>query len=157
MIFPSMRLDRFSALAAALACGLAWGETSAPQAKAGPAAEAGSGITGSAYAGDSMAGAYRRHASLALFSLGSLAVGGVFYGIGSSVDNPNVDYTAGDRTRLATAAGAAGFTALIAAGSYFYFVRQDVRRAGEWNAGLSAVPVPGGGMGLAASLRIPIP
>src|SRR5690606_462184 len=135
-----MRIPLLSALAAAcLACGPAWSEPSAMPAEE-VSAESGPGFSGSAHAGDPMAGAFRRHASLALFSLGSLAVGGVFYGINASLKKPNVDYIAGDRTRLATAAGAAGFSALIAAGSYFYFVGQDVRRAREWDAILSAGP-----------------
>lgn len=143
-------------VASLLASGPAWGDPALPHGE-GPRQLTGAEERVSEVLGNPLAGACRRHASLALFSLGSLAVGGVFYGIESSLNKPNVDYTAGDRTRLATAAGAAGFTALIAAGSYFYFVRQDVRRAREWNASLSAGPSSGGGMGVAASIRLPMP
>lgn len=152
-----MRIFAHIILAAAFLTSMAArGETARKEAIGG-VASIGAENARPAHAADPAAGAYRRHASLALFSLGSLAVGGVFYGIEASLNKPNVDYIAGDRTRLSTAAGAAGFTALIAAGSYFYFVREDVRRARYWDAGLSAVPASGGGLGLMASIRLPMP
>lgn len=152
-----MRTFLLSALVAAcFFCGQARCEPSLAEANEGLGLTASENRL-SSHLGNPVAGAYRRHASLALFSLGSLAVGGVFYGIDASLDKGNVEYTAGDRTRMSTAAGAAAFTALIAAGSYFYFVRQDVRRAREWDAGLSAGPASGGGMAFAASIRLPMP
>lgn len=98
-----------------------------------------------------------RHASLAFFSLGSLAVGGVFYGISTSLERPNVSYTAGDRSRISTAVGVAGLTALIAAGSYLFFVDRDAEKASAWDARVSGGTAPGGGIQVAASLSLPLP
>jgi hypothetical protein len=65
--------------------------------------------------------AYREHASLAFFSLGSLAVGGAFYGIHSSLDRPASGAASGNGTRMEMAVGTAGFTALAAAAAYLYY------------------------------------
>lgn len=72
------------------------------------------------YRGSSSADSYREHAPLALFSLGSLAVGGIFYGIHSSLDYPG-GQSSGDGSKVGMAVGAAGFTALAAGVSYFYY------------------------------------
>lgn len=82
---------------------------------------------------------YREHAPLAFFSLGSLAVGGVFYGIGSSLghDGP----VSGNGARMETAVGAAGITALAAAGAYLYYaLRGEAGDAGAPSAGASPAP-----------------
>lgn len=103
------------------------------------------------------AGAMGRNASLAFFSLGSLAVGGVFYGINASLDRPNVSYTAGDRTRISTAVGIAGVTALIAAGSYLFYTESGDEKAKDWDARVGGGVAPGGGMQVTASLSLPLP
>jgi hypothetical protein len=107
-------------------------------------------------------GAYREHAPLALFSLGSLAVGGVFFGIDQSMQRPNVDYTAGDRSQLTTAMMAAGITAVLAAGSYFYFVHRSASRAREadppaWDAEVTGGLDAGGGAAVGARVTVPLP
>jgi hypothetical protein len=109
---------------------------------------------------DPVAAAYREHAPLALFSLGSLAVGGVFYAIGRGLDHPNVAYTAGDRTQLTTAVTVAGVSAVLAAGSYFYYVHRAQVRAEEesgWDAEVGAAPDGRGGITAAARLTLPLP
>src|SRR3954467_1405369 len=73
---------------------------------------------------ESFAAAYREHAPLAWFSLGSSAVGGVFYAIGNGMRGPKVGYSAADRARLSTAISVAGIGAVLAAGSYFYYVHR---------------------------------
>ncbi|MDQ3003412.1 MAG: hypothetical protein M3Y08_19390 [Fibrobacterota bacterium] len=97
------------------------------------------------------------HAPLALFSLGSLAVGGVFYAIHLSSRSPNVAYTAGDRTQLTSAVGAAGLTALLAAGSYFYFARQSSLEARKWDAQVSGGVDPEGDLNVGALITLPLP
>jgi hypothetical protein len=66
--------------------------------------------------------AYREHAPLAYFSLGSLAVGGLFYGIQASLDGAGGNRINGDGTRMDMAVGAAGITALAAGAAYVYYV-----------------------------------
>ena len=97
------------------------------------------------------------HAPLALFSLGSLAVGGVFYAIHLSSRKPNVGYTAGDRSQLTSAVGAAGLTALLAAGSYFYFARQASVEARNWDAQVSGGIDLEGDMNIGALISLPLP
>lgn len=109
---------------------------------------------------DPGAAAYREHASLAWFSVGSLAVGGVFYAIGRGMDRPNVSYTAGDRSRIATAVSVAGIGALVAAGTYLYYVHRDKDRAEDgsgWETELTGGPDGAGGMGVGARLTLPLP
>lgn len=109
---------------------------------------------------DAVAAAYREHAPLALFSLGSIAVGGVFYAIGQGIDRPNVSYTAGDRSQLTTAITIAGASAVLAAGSYFYYVHRAKVRAEEesdWDASVGALPDGHGGVAAAARLTLPLP
>ncbi|MDB5102437.1 MAG: hypothetical protein JWP91_126 [Fibrobacteres bacterium] len=103
------------------------------------------------------AGGYIEHAPLALFSLGSLAIGGVFYAIQNSSHGPHVGYTAGDRSSLATAVGAAGLTALLAAGSYLYFARESEENGRNWDAQVSGGVSPDGGMSVGALLTLPLP
>ncbi len=108
-----------------------------------------------------LAGAYREHAPLAFFSLGSLAVGGVFYGISHGMDKANVGYTAGDRTQISTAVGVAGVTALLAAGSYFYYVHRSVAQSqaegSDWDAQVIGGPDGDGGVTVGARLTVPLP
>jgi hypothetical protein len=107
------------------------------------------------------AAAYGEHAPLALFSLGSLAVGGVFYGINASMHRSNVAYTAGDRTQLTSAVGIAGLTALVAAGSYFYYAHRAagnaVEKARNWDAQVTGGISPQGEPSVGALLRLPLP
>lgn len=100
--------------------------------------------------------AYREHAPLAWFSVGSLAVGGLFYAIGRDMDRPNLSYTAGDRSRIGAGVAAAGITALIAAGSYFYFAHRARSEEG-WEAGLAGVPDGSGSLALGARLTFALP
>ncbi|HKP96835.1 MAG TPA: hypothetical protein VJ385_13840 [Fibrobacteria bacterium] len=124
-------------------------------------------------------GAYGEHAPLALFSVGSLAVGGIFYGINASMHRSNVGYTAGDRSQLASAAGLAGLTALLAAGSYYYYAHKrpddsadrdaeagavgadgspDKSAASRpWGARLTGGVSPDGAMSMGALLTLPLP
>jgi hypothetical protein len=95
-------------------------------------------------------------APLALFSLGSLAVGGAFYAIDVSSRRPNVTQTAGGRSSLTHAVGFAGITALLAAGSYFYFSRNDAEPDSDWDAEVSGGIAPDGGMAMGAALTFPL-
>ena len=108
-----------------------------------------------------LAGAYREHAPLALFSLGSLAIGGVFYGISQGTDGSHVNYTAGDRSSLTTAVTVAGVSALLAAGSYFYFVHRSAAgpeaEESSWSANLTGGPDGAGGVSVGARLTVPLP
>jgi hypothetical protein len=81
-------------------------------------------------------GAYSEHAPLAWFSLGSIAVGGIFYAINSGLDRKNVAYTAGDRSRLSSTVAVAGIGALLAAGSYFYYANHAASREQPDDGGL---------------------
>jgi hypothetical protein len=96
---------------------------------------------------------------LAWFSVGSLAVGGVFYAINSGLDRENVSYTAGDRSRLTSTIAVSGLGALLAAGSYFYYVNRAASRAEpddgvetEFSGGLDAT----GGPAVSAKLTLPL-
>lgn len=64
---------------------------------------------------------YREHAPLAWFSVGSLAVGGIFYGIQSSFDYPGATRASGNGVEVNMAIGAAGATALAAGAAYFWY------------------------------------
>jgi hypothetical protein len=97
------------------------------------------------------------YAPLALFSLGSLAVGGAFYAINVSSRKPNVTQTAGGRSSLTNAVGVAGLTALLAAGSYFYFSGRDSALDSDWDAQVSGGVAPDGGMSVGALLTFPLP
>ena len=102
------------------------------------------------------------HAPLALFSLGSLAVGGAFYAIHLSTSRSNSEFSAADRTSLTNAIGAAGITALLAAGSYFWFTREGADREQErepepdWDAQVSGGIAPDGEMSVAAMVTLPL-
>lgn len=104
------------------------------------------------------------YAPLALFSLGSLAVGGAFYAINVSSHRSNVTQTAGGRSSLSNAVGVAGLTALLAAGSYFYFSRKDPgpdsesdsNPDSEWDARVSGGVAPDGAICASALITIPL-
>lgn len=81
--------------------------------------------------------AYVEHAPLALFSLGSLVVGGVFYGINSSLDYPGSNQASGNGARVNMAIGAAGFTAVAAGACYVYYVMRGERKSPSWAGNLS--------------------
>jgi hypothetical protein len=101
--------------------------------------------------------AYREKAPLALFSLGSLAVGGVFYGINASMHGSNGGYTSGNGKQLTSAVGLAGLTALIAAGSYFYYAKMAEESPREWDASLSGGVDADGEPSIGALLTLPLP
>lgn len=101
--------------------------------------------------------AYITHAPLALFSLGSLAIGGIFYSLQNGVDRPKADFMAGDRSSLGTAVGFAGVTALIAGASYFYYSHRDSERNRNWDAQVSGGMAPNGEMNVSAAVVLPLP
>ncbi len=104
-----------------------------------------------------IANTYWENAPLAFFSLGSLAVGGVFYGIQSSMSSPRVGYVAGDRTTFFTAVGAAGLTSLIAGGAYFYFCHKDLESNRNWNTQVSGGTTAEGHALVSAALTFRLP
>ena len=63
----------------------------------------------------------KAHSSLAFFSLGSIAVGGLFYAIQQSSQNPRVHTGNGSTKDMNTALGFAGLSALVSGGAFFYF------------------------------------
>ncbi len=101
--------------------------------------------------------AYLTHAPLAFFSLGSLAVGGIFYSLQNGLDRPNVGFVGGDRSSLGTAVGFAGVTALIAGVSYFYYSHRDSQSSRTWDAQVSGDVAPNGKMDVSAALVLPLP
>jgi hypothetical protein len=109
--------------------------------------------------GVNLAAAYREHAPLALFSLGSLAIGGAFYAIGHGADGSRVAYS-GDRSQFTAAVSVAGITALLAAGSYFYYVHRAkaaVAEDPEWDAAVIGAPDGAGGVAVGARLTLALP
>ncbi len=100
--------------------------------------------------------AYWTHAPLAAFSLGSLAVGGVFYTIQNSMTGPKVGFVNSDKSSLNSAMGAAGVTALVAGGAYFYYSHRDTQRPKNWNASVSGGIVPSGEINVSASISLPL-
>lgn len=124
-------------------------EASASPAKSAPAASRRAPTSG----------AYSEHAPLAWFSLGSLAVGGIFYAINTGVDRGNVSYTAGDRSRISTTVAVAGLGALLAAGSYFYYANHAASREQPDDGGLETEISGGlddqGGPAISAKLTLP--
>lgn len=105
---------------------------------------------------EGIASAYREHAPLALFSLGSLAIGGAFYAIGHGVDGPRAGYGANNRSQFTAAVSVAGVSALLAAGSYFYYVHRAKARteAEQWDAALIGAPDGAGGVAVGARLTL---
>lgn len=97
---------------------------------------------------------FLEHAPLAIFSLGSLAVGGAFLGIENSMGQSESMF--GSKSKMNVAVMASGVSALAAAVSYFYYAHRDVERARAWDAGLSGGVAPNGSMQVAASIRIPL-
>ncbi|MEO6096172.1 MAG: hypothetical protein ABIW76_10905 [Fibrobacteria bacterium] len=100
------------------------------------------------------------HEPLALFSLGSLAVGGAFYAIHLSTRKSNSGFSAADRASLTNAMGAAGITALLAAGSYFWFTREGAYQEHEsepdWKARVCGGVDPDGEMSVGAMVTLPL-
>jgi hypothetical protein len=143
--FDSMRLSLWFSLVALL--GLA------PVASFGDAVE---NSAGKPAAEMTYQNPYLANASLAAFSVGSLAVGGVFYALQTSMDGPRVGFVGGDRSSLGTAVGAAGLTALIAGISYFYYSHRDLERARSWNASVSGGISPAGNANVSASIALPL-
>jgi hypothetical protein len=119
-------------------------------------AEANTGFPG--FRSYSRLSAYREHAPLAYFSLGSLAVGGLFYGIQASLEGAGSNRINGDGTRMDMAVGAAGLTALAAGAAYFYYVLRGSDGAEEpahpWAGSIRGGIGPDGG--LAASVTLPL-
>lgn len=109
---------------------------------------------------ENLAAAYREHAPLALFSLGSLAVGGAFYAIGHGADGSRSANSVADRSQLRAVVSVAGISALLAAGSYFYYVHRAKARAEadpEWDAAVIGAPDGAGGIAMGARLTWPLP
>jgi hypothetical protein len=100
--------------------------------------------------------AYREKAPLAFFSLGSLAVGGVFYGINESMRGSKAGYTSGNGKQLTTAVGLAGLTALIAAGSYVYFAKMPEESPRGWDASVSGGVGADGEPSIGALITLPL-
>jgi hypothetical protein len=96
------------------------------------------------------------HAPLAYFSLGSLAVGAVFYGINSSNRPANTIRTADDRTQITAAVGVAGLTALLAAGAYCYYVRKSAENSRDWEASMTGGVSGDGDVNVGALLTLPL-
>ncbi|MBW8889062.1 MAG: hypothetical protein JF616_15015 [Fibrobacteres bacterium] len=106
---------------------------------------------------EKIAAAYREHAPLALFSLGSLAVGGAFYAIGHGADGSRSANASADRSQLKAVVSVAGISALLAAGSYFYYVHRAKARAEaepQWDAALMGAPDGAGGIAMGARLTL---
>jgi hypothetical protein len=125
----------------------------------GSAGENGIGNAGANMSGN-VAAAYREHAPLALFSLGSLAVGGAFYAIGQGADGSRSANAAADRSQMRAVVSVAGISALLAAGSYFYYVHRAKARAEadpEWDAALGGAPDGAGGVSVSARLTLALP
>lgn len=105
--------------------------------------------------------AQSEYAPLAMFSLGSLAVGGAFYAINVSSRKSNVTQTAGGRSSLTNAVGVAGLTALLAAGSYFYFSRHEPESEADsdsdWDIRVSGGVAPDGDGGMAVGALVTLP
>jgi hypothetical protein len=180
---PTRAVTALSALLwGLLACGHAWGgelpdpamapgrpsptspETRAPSFPESPApsalAPAASSAPSRLAARLDLSAAYREHAPLAWFSLGSLAVGGVFYAIGQGFDRPNVSYAAGSRSQMAAAVALAGTSALLAAGSYFYYAHktgEGEEAVSDWEASLRGAPDGSGGLSVAARVSLGLP
>lgn len=109
---------------------------------------------------ESIMAAYREHAPLAFFSLGSLAIGGAFYAIGRGADGQRASFGANDRSQFTAAVSVAGISALLAAGSYFYYVHLAKARAQadeQWDAALIGAPDGAGGVALGARLTLALP
>jgi hypothetical protein len=144
----------------AFAFGLAFGDP-APKASIEPSQESSakseSSPEPSLMSGVATQNAYITNAPLALFSVGSLAVGGIFYSLQSGMDHPKAGFMGGDRSSLGTAVGFAGLTALIAGVSYFYYSHRDSERNRAWDAQVSADVAPNGRMDLSAALVLPLP
>ncbi len=96
---------------------------------------------------------YTNHAALAAFSISSLAIGGLFYFLQNSQPNENSGFVQTDHAPIQTAIGAAGFSALIAGGAYFYYAHRDIEKRHEWDAQLSGGLNPKGGVNLFAALN----
>jgi len=107
--------------------------------------------------GGNIVAAYREHAPLALFSLGSLAVGGAFYAIAHGANGSRSAANPADRSQFTAAVSVAGLSALLAAGSYFYYVRRAKARAEAdplWDASVSGAPDGAGGVAMGARLTL---
>lgn len=97
---------------------------------------------------------YMEHAPLALFGVGSLVVGGIFYGIHSSLEYPGGKQVSGNGSRVNMAVGAAGITALAAGASYVYYSWRGRKQAASWAGKISGGIAPDGAM--AATLTLPL-
>lgn len=98
--------------------------------------------------------AYREHAPIAYFSLGALAVGGIFYGIHSHPGSAGEGSVSGNGSRVDMALGAAGFTAVAAGVAYLYYAFSSESRVPAWTEGLSGGVAPDGSV--SASFTMPL-
>lgn len=144
-------------LALLLAARLACAEQGVPANLESPTARLRADSVNAAFLAGTSVSPYREHAPLAFFSLGSLAMGGVFYGIRASMSGPRVNYVAGDRRDMTVAIGLAGLSALAAGAAYFWFSHEGEKREHAWDIGLEGAVSPEGGMEASATLRFPLP
>jgi hypothetical protein len=161
-----MRSRLYAAALGLLAVGRAWPDAASVPSDPARAEAARSPVfplpdSGRAAArSEALAAAYREHAPLAYFSLGSLAVGGVFYAIGNGAGGSRPALSASDRRQLATTVSVAGASALLAAGSYLYFVHKAKERPeadAGWEASVGGSPDGAGGLAVSARVSLPLP
>lgn len=103
--------------------------------------------------------AFDKHAPLAFFSVGSLAVGGILVGIRSeNAAELNTHSRSPDRD-LIVAVSLAGIGSLVSAGAFWYYSRHEMQGeqgdAEVTGREFSLAPILQKGGGLAARLRIP--
>jgi len=91
---------------------------------------------------------YLTHAPLALFSLSSLAVGGIFYSLQNDLNNPRVGFVNRDQGSVSTAIGFAALTSLISGAAYFYYSNHDLHSHPNWDASVSSDINPDGKLSL---------
>ncbi|HLP43577.1 MAG TPA: hypothetical protein VK465_18895 [Fibrobacteria bacterium] len=97
---------------------------------------------------------YWEHAPIGYFSLGALAVGGIFHGIHSHPSSAGEGSVSGNGSRVDMALGAAGLTAVAAGVAYLYYAFSSESRAPAWTEGLSGVVAPDGSV--SASFTMPL-
>jgi hypothetical protein len=101
--------------------------------------------------------AFDKHAPLAFFSVGSLAVGGIIVGIRSENRSKwNAQSGSSDRD-ITWALGMAGITSMIAGGAFWYYSHKDMTLSRESiDPGFTLAPTWQQGLGIAAHWRLPL-
>jgi hypothetical protein len=102
--------------------------------------------------------AFERHAPLAFFSIGSLAVGGILVGIrAENQAKLNMQSHSPDRD-VVWALGLAGLTSVLAGGAFWYYVRAEMQNEQPPSEqGFSMVPIFDGGPGISAQITHSLP